>query len=158
MGSGASIIMEVRDESSSRRGPSAAYMTSLKNAQEGKSDRNVDMRYAIAPLRNSGTFVTNSSKGGSRSVDTIHDGHLTSNKHILNVPGEGLIVHRSMRMSLDDYNADDDLMSTSTGSQFMFLPSGNSSIETTRGQFVCPADTNPQKGDVLYFVGAQDTS
>ena len=157
MGSGASVQSGAGDENIGP-GPSSAYMESLKNAQEGKSDKNVDKRFAIAPLRNSGSFQASSTKRGSDSAD-IHDGHLTKNKHILNVSGEGVIVHHGTHMlSVDDGDLDDDLVSTTTGSQFVFLPTGNNSNENLHGQFVRPAATNPHRGDVLYFVGEQNAS
>lgn len=157
MGSGASVQTDAREENTGP-GPSSAYLESLKNAQEGKSDKNVDKRFAIAPLRNSGSFQGSSTKRGSESAD-IHDGHLTTNKHILNVSGEGVIVHHGTDMlSVDDGDLNDDVVSTTTGSQFVFLPTGNNSNENLHGQFARPAPTNPRRGDVLYFVGAQDTT
>ena len=88
-------------------------------------------------------------KQKSQITETIND-DLTTNKEILNIPGEGSIVHNGTCM----VSMDDDAVGT--GSPFVFLPIGNDSNDSiTRPQlFVRPADTNPLKGDVLYFVGS----
>jgi hypothetical protein len=151
MGGGASVSSNEK-EFGMERGPSDAYLTSLKNAQEGKSDKNVDMRFAIALLRDTSGKHANISLQNGLSTDT-YSGQFTINRHLLNIPGEGLIVQNlASTVSMDE-----DVMSTNTGSPFVFLPMGNNSGETL-SHFVRPADTNPRKGQHLYFVGAQTTS
>ena len=148
MGSGASInTNDLRIEGA---GPSSAYIESLNNAKEGKSDKNIDMRYAIVTtMPKNPDLRASMKKQKSQVTETIND-DLTTNKQVLNIPGEGSIVHNSTHMN----SMDDDAVGT--GSPFIFLPTGKDSNDSTaRAQlFVRPADTNPLKGDVLYFVGS----